>query len=603
MKLKNIAGICGAILAALFLCPTARADQNFVDFDDYLVAAPILSSGSLKTGNGTVYQVSTGTAGQIVYFRSDGASFISATTQVSSDTIASRTFTDGSAATGTFTVASYTALSTAAATGQYTVLSTATLLGVAGVGVVVIGSTQADAQVAVNALNGPDLYIFGGTVAEGGASSATAANFATAVNVSSWTSGVTASQTGTNAYVTLTCINAGTACNSFSVTSSSPAEVSTAAFSGGVDPSSITFNTGVYIAGVQFQVGADTTGTARNIAAAFNTYVGSNTTSNLVISTNAANIVYSTATITGTVPNGYGMTSYTSSITVSGATMTGGQNNAQACINGICVTANAATNGFAAVTSNNQTATNIAAAFNASASSQIVTAQASAAVVTATATAVGTGGNYALTSSSNPALTVALFVSSNSLGGNTVGTMTNGTNAAWTLVSGTATVITISTHGFNTGLQVLYTTAKAVTGLSTGTTYYVIYLSPNTMSLALTSTGAVAGLAINLTSSSTQTTADTYTLAPLASTGTPSFQWVVTDDPAIGWTPMFFNVTVATGTFTLPVSSVTLGSYTAGGQVNYWDFGHIDWPWFGINIIPPSAGAVKFGAHVIGKTQ
>ena len=40
MTLKKFAGFCGAVTAALFLCPNARADQNFVDFDDYLIAAP-----------------------------------------------------------------------------------------------------------------------------------------------------------------------------------------------------------------------------------------------------------------------------------------------------------------------------------------------------------------------------------------------------------------------------------------------------------------------------------------------------------------------------------------------------------------------------------
>ena len=57
MTLKKFAGFCGAVTAALFLCATAKADQNFVDFDDYLIAAPVMTAGSMAKGNGTAYLV------------------------------------------------------------------------------------------------------------------------------------------------------------------------------------------------------------------------------------------------------------------------------------------------------------------------------------------------------------------------------------------------------------------------------------------------------------------------------------------------------------------------------------------------------------------
>ena len=109
MSLKKFAGFCGAVTAALFLCIPARADQNFMDFDDYLIAAPVMTAGSMAKGNGTVYQVTNPTTGVVsvstptIFYRADGSSYISVETIVSSDTIASQTFTDGQAATATLT--------------------------------------------------------------------------------------------------------------------------------------------------------------------------------------------------------------------------------------------------------------------------------------------------------------------------------------------------------------------------------------------------------------------------------------------------------------------------------------------------------------------
>ena len=71
--------------------------------------------------------------------------------------------------------------------------------------------------------------------------------------------------------------------------------------------------------------------------------------------------------------------------------------------------------------------------------------------------------------------------------------------------------ITISTHGLNTGDSVSYTSTAAVTGLTTATTYFVIYVDENTISLATSAANATAGTKIDLTTGAGHAS-DTFTL-------------------------------------------------------------------------------------------
>lgn len=62
-------------------------------------------------------------------------------------------------------------------------------------------------------------------------------------------------------------------------------------------------------------------------------------------------------------------------------------------------------------------------------------------------------------------------------------------------------VITITAHGFVTGQKVIYSNGggTSITGLTSGTNYYVIKLTNNTLKLATTLANAIAGTAVNLT--------------------------------------------------------------------------------------------------------
>ena len=604
MSLKKFAGFCGAVTAALFLCIPARADQNFMDFDDYLIAAPVMTAGSMAKGNGTVYQVTNPTTGVVsvstptIFYRADGSSYISVETIVSSDTIASQTFTDGQAATATLTVASYTGLSTATASGTFTAVSTSAAVGVQGSAAVVISSNVSGTQIAITGPPGALNLMVGGNVGQGYSSTSTAVNFATAVIASSNTSGMTASVNTSSTVVTVSCLAYGTFCNNYAVTSSSPTAISTAAFSGGTNPVTVTVGGAQFTAAVssitanQFNVGANTTAMATNLAAQI--AASSNTIG--ITAASAGTVVSATATVAGAAGNSFAtLTSNALAISTAALTMSGGQSNAVTCINGTCLTANSS---YYPATSNTVTAAAIVTAWSTQVASQTITLTSAGAIISATSTVVGTAPNsYLLTVTTN-AITPLVLVSSSATTGAQVGTFSGGTNAAYTLVNGTGTVLTIPNHGFNTALPVLYSTgsATAITGLTNQTTYYPIYLTANTISLASSTVQAMLGNALPLTSSQTKATADTFTLAPLAITGTPSWQFVVSDD-AINWVP--FTTTVNN----IAISSATYSTYVATGTVNVYDLNHMDYAWFGAKVIPPTTGALNFGMKVIGKTQ
>ena len=165
--------------------------------------------------------------------------------------------------------------------------------------------------------------------------------------------------------------------------------------------------------------------------------------------------------------------------------------------------------------------------------------------------------------------------------------MFGGTDAAYTLVSGSATVINISSHGFTKGLEVLFSTAgTGLTGLTNQTTYYVIPITANSISLATTSALALANWPVVFTSSAAGTTAHTWTLAPLAIAGTSSYKWEVSND-GVNW----FDAGQST-------VSIPTASFVSTGTVNTWDFSPIDYAWIRLNVKAPSAGGLKL--QVIG---
>lgn len=271
--------------------------------------------------------------------------------------------------------------------------------------------------------------------------------------------------------------------------------------------------------GFDWQVGATKAITAANIAAALN----NNAPWQHAGATGA--IVYSTATSWGTSSNAYTMTtSVPSLLTIANPTYTGGKNMAAFSLSGRTLTNGQQwyTGGSAALT-----ATSIAAAINADAVlSGIMRAAAVGSVVTATSTLTGTSRNFTATSSTQAALTLAGPVTI--VAGAASGAMTGGTNAAYALNSAT---IRITSHGFNTGLPLLYSIGTTnIGGLTAETTYYAIRLDANNIQLASSKANAVLGTGTTLTSTATLTTAPSWTLAPLAITGNTTIGWEGSND-------------------------------------------------------------------------
>ena len=336
------------------------------------------------------------------------------------------------------------------------------------------------------------------------------------------------------------------------------------------------------------------------------------TSFNVLVATcpGAGSVIYTTSTYGGAIWNQFSLASSTqaalqvgnlvSSNTVPGTgigVLTGGSNNATFSINGQTFTANQLGSfGFYPVTSNGQTATNIATAITNSSTTIGVVAGAGGSVVFATATVTGVVGNtYATFVSSDPALTLSTYVSS----GPTVasGFMSGGSNSSYALNSA---VISIPGNTFGPAFQVwLSTTGNVVVPapLVWGTTYYAVVsagIGIGNIELATTSALAVAGSGLVLTSSQTKTTADVFTLNPLGITGTPSTQWVVSTDN-VSWVPY------TTTPFGQTINALqSYGTYYATGTLTTSDLGHMDYGWIGLNVTAPTTGAITVKAKISG---
>jgi len=510
----------------------------------------------------------------------------SAQVVATSATIVAGSFSDGSLSTGSLTVNSYTGLSTAPAHGSLTILTNSSLAGVVASTSILISTNVSGTVLMFTGppANLPPQLTIGGNVAQGDTSTNTAVNFAAFITPAK-TSGLFESYV-TGSSVTIACVSSGTFCNAYGITSSSPVAVTSATFVGGVDPGSVTVNTMLLRAGKEFAIGTDTTATALNLAAAINAG------SSLITSTNVANVVNATATTNGIIGNGYGLVSYISSITVSGATMTGGLDNATVCLGATCVVAN---KDFYPLTSTAQTATNIVTAFNATAASQTFTIGSTNNVIGATSTVVGTASyTYSVTTG---AIQLASYVSSSSVTGAQSGVLTGGTTSSYsingsTIYLGTNTLLGIAS-------TVIFSTTSgnvALSPLSYGSTYYVIPGSSGLIQLSLTSTGAVAGAPIVFTSSAVKTTADSFKLTPSQMVGAPAIQWVVSNDNT-NWLPY----TITPLGQTISSTTYTSSTYVATGTITNNDFGRMDYGYLGINYLAPTSGAMTIKAKIIGK--
>lgn len=482
----------------------------------------------------------------------------------SSDNVTAQTFIDGQQSTATITVASNNILAVAAS-NKITVPPTSQILAQSATAQITISSCVPSATVFVN----------GNTLIEGrqwncGASTATAAlSLATAMN--SYIGALVSTNVLGVIYTTATV--AGSAGNSFTITTSSVPAFSTTTFSGGSDPilrgDVITFNGNAYPNDYQWTDNSGTSnGTAQSIAALLNSF-------GIVVATVPGNgsVIYTTATVANNAGNLFTLSASTPGLVIATPNYAGGQDNGSVTINGI--TFMAGVNFSTGTTA--QTATSLAAAIN-TATLDGTGASVSGSVVTTSSTAVGLNTNYILASSTQAALTLsAPFVITN---GASTGIMTGGKDSAYTINSAT---ITLPNHGLSKAMPVLYSGTPAIGGLTTGTTYYVVPFSANAIQLSSTSAVAQTGVGIVLTSSSTQTSAHTYTLSPLAFTaGSAAGFWQASND-GVNW---------ATFTTTAGSTTVNSQSFTATSTTVVQDFGIVDYGYLRYNVTAPTTGGL-----------
>jgi hypothetical protein len=323
--------------------------------------------------------------------------------------------------------------------------------------------------------------------------------------------------------------------------------------------------------GINWRVQASTDATALNLAEAIQTVVpGIDVDTETASETGVINMTTQSG---GALFNQIAVISSNADGVAPGAkSFSGGQDNAVVAINGVNLRAG---RDWQVGSSASDTATNLAAAINADPSLSLwVTATPTSGAVGLVSKRVGTVAKFALASSA-PAAAVLSGAH-----------MTGSTNSSYALNSPR---IAIANHGFTLALPVLYTrgSSPVIGGLTSGTTYYAIPVDANTVELATTSARAQAGQYLTLTSSSTQSTAHSYTLAPLAITGTPGFKWQGSNDGAT-----YFDLSVA---------SVTMNSYTTPPTTTSWDFGAYNYQYLRLNATAPTTGGIFLQTYVYVK--
>ena len=414
--------------------------------------------------------------------------------------------------------------------------------------------------------------------------SGTALAIANAINLYAGTQ-LTAATTGWTTIYATADVN-GIIGNSFTWQGSNVVAISTTVWTGGLNPALlnawINFNGDLQYNGDAWNDQSQTsTGTAISIANWLNS-------EKVIVATAPLNssVVYATATTAGIAGNSYTLTVSTTNLVVPSGTFLNGQSNAVITINGVPLTAGVSFSTGAATTN---TATSLAAAINNVTATAGVVANAAGSIVTTTSTAVGVAANYALTSSTQAALTWSPGNMVTTAGASK-GTMTGGTNAGTTIGS----AVIVSTNNFTKAYPVLYSSGTPLSPLVTGTTYYIIPISTNAFQLATTSTGAVAGAGIVITSSSSQTTAHTFNVTPLAPAGlTASALWQVSND-AFNWVPLTISgsgVAVSSNTFTPVYPSTT----------TIQDWGSLDYQYLRYNITTSTTAAVNLKVIINSK--
>lgn len=427
-----------------------------------------------------------------------------------------------------------------------------------------------------------------------------ASSYTTAVNLAAAFKGIdygivaSTGLTGTSS-VTVSVSLVGSIYNSYTLTSSSPnvLAVSSPNFVGGSDPVTIKVN------GVGFTNSADwfTGFAASNTAQSLYLAIASNTSLASVIITSwpTNSFINFTAVATGPAYQYQLFSSSVSAVNLSGVsasfsgststTLTGGQpSNARIHIANIMLIQGV---DWTAALSASDTAKSIDAAIKVSSlSSIILSSWTFGGVIYTTSVANGKYQNFYMKTSTQSALGISgPFTYADASSGSAVGAMTGGSDSSY---STTTDIVKLTSHTFTTGMKVMYSSSSAVdvSPLMNQTTYFVILVDSNSIKIALTSSGAIAGIPIDLLSQSTQIAPHTFSLTPSTFAGAPTITWQVSNDSA-NW----YNVGGGSSTFN--------ATWTSTSTLN--DFGAVNYRYIRANVIGPTSGSLNMQIHVHGK--
>lgn len=346
---------------------------------------------------------------------------------------------------------------------------------------------------------------------------------------------------------------------------------------------SFTLNGITMYAGDRWNIGASTGATGQNITNAINSFSALNGTFLATTSsTTVPGVVNITCIATGAICNSYTLTSSSqAALSAGSANFTGGVNPGLLIFNLTSISTNTVTLtegiDYQAVTSSQATATSIKSAIdgNSVLSALVSVSTATGGKANLTSKATGDGYNFGIITSSPAALAV------------TNGRMYGATNSSVTITNSS---IYAPGHDVTLGLAMLYTAPAGTSPglLVPGTTYYGIPVDTNYFQVASSTTNAVAGTKISITTQ-TATGAGSFLFTPIAYSGTASFKWQISND-STNWAD-------------LSVSSVTYSSPSTTPSTTFWDFGAIGYRYIRLNVIAPTRGGLYLYVPLMGRSD
>jgi hypothetical protein len=330
-----------------------------------------------------------------------------------------------------------------------------------------------------------------------------------------------------------------------------------------ITTATVTLGSKVFKEGTHWNLLESSTATMASLAAA----IDADWEYSATASSNVITITYGSV---GTKANTYAMTASTGVLECSASTLSSGQPYSYLNINGTALTEGT---DYTAATSSGATAASISDAINANATlSAIVTASTPSAGVIQVVSNTSGVNLYAVSVSSPAALTPWKY---RFYGGSSSD------------ISVSADTFNETAHGFSTGLPVLLSTVSnsvAPTGLVRETTYYAIAVTANKYQLSDTSTGAVAGLDIDITAVNG---GGTFTITPITfAKGSCGWYWEGSNDGT-----NFKDLTSAA------ISSTT---YSTDGS-DLWNFTDYAYKYLRLYFTGPTYGGLNLAVTLNGK--